>query len=80
MPRKYRALYRRALSGRSLKASIRAHCLMCVGWDSAEVRLCTASTCPLYPHRLGYGAADKAAKEADLCGQDCDKSAKQASL
>ncbi len=67
VPRKYASTYRRAMSGRSLKASIRSHCLMCCGWDAEGVRLCTAPTCPLYPHRLGYGPADKAARTQVLC-------------
>ena len=52
IPQRYRNLYRTAMSGHSFKAAIRAHCLMCVGWQAEEVRLCTAPTCPLYPYRL----------------------------
>ena len=65
--KKYRTMYERAMSGRSLKASIRSHCLMCCGWDAEEVRRCTATQCPLYPHRLGYGPADKTARMPVLC-------------
>ncbi|MGB2985017.1 MAG: hypothetical protein WBE26_03965 [Phycisphaerae bacterium] len=52
IPQRYRRLYRKAMAGRSLKAAIRAHCLMCVGWQEREVRLCMAPSCPLYPYRL----------------------------
>lgn len=67
VPRKYRGIYERAMSGRSLKASARSHCLMCCGWDAGEVRRCTAVQCPLHPHRLGYGPADKTARVPVLC-------------
>ncbi|HUU83551.1 MAG TPA: hypothetical protein VM243_08610 [Phycisphaerae bacterium] len=52
VPERYRSLYRRAMTGRSRKAAIRAHCLMCCGWQSVEVEKCTARMCPLYPYRL----------------------------
>ena len=52
IPTKYRGLYQRAMSGKSRKAAIRTHCLMCVGWQAREVVLCTATTCPLYSYRL----------------------------
>ena len=52
IPTKYRGLHERAMSGKSRKAAIRAHCLMCVGWQAREVELCTAKGCPLYPYRL----------------------------
>ncbi len=51
-PRKFRDLYRRAWSGNSRKAAVRAHCLECVGWSAKEVALCTAPACPLYEFRL----------------------------
>jgi len=53
VPPRYRGLYRKAMGGRSLKASIRCYCLMCCGWQSTEVEQCTAPTCPLYRCRLG---------------------------
>lgn len=67
IPPRYRGLYRKAMAGRSLKAAIRCHCLMCVAWSAEEVRLCTAPTCPLYRHRLGYGRVDQQAKTASEC-------------
>ena len=53
VPLKFRPMYERAMSGRSRKAAIRCHCLMCVGWLEREVELCTARNCPLYPYRRG---------------------------
>lgn len=51
MPRKYRALYDRAVSGKSLRAAINAECLACVNWQSREVTLCSDLACPLYAVR-----------------------------
>lgn len=51
VPAKYRKLYESAYTGRSRKAAMRAFCLECVGWSEAEVRLCTAPACPLWPYR-----------------------------
>ncbi len=53
IPKKYQAIYRRAMTGKSRKDSIRAHCLMCCGWQEVEVEKCTAMLCPLYLHRMG---------------------------
>lgn len=50
-PAKFRNLYRRAWSGKSRQAAIRAHCLECVGWSPREVDRCTAPACPLYEYR-----------------------------
>ena len=51
MPARYHATYRKAMSGRSLRAAVNAHCLECVAWEREEVRLCTAPGCPLYHYR-----------------------------
>ena len=50
IPAKYRKLYEQGRAGKA-KAAIRCHCLMCVGWESSEVELCTATGCPLYTLR-----------------------------
>jgi len=60
MPSKYRATYRRAVQGKSLRACVNAQCLECCGWQSVEVTLCTDLGCPLYAvrpyqHRSGSG-------------------------
>ena len=62
MPRKYRAMYDRAVSGRSLRAAVNAQCLECVCWQSREVTLCTDLACPLYavrPYRSSGNARDE---------------------
>lgn len=50
-PEKYDDMAKKAENG-SRKAAIRLHCLECVGWQSKEVRLCTAKKCPLYRYRM----------------------------
>jgi len=50
VPVKFRKLYEQARAGKA-KAAIRAHCLMCVGWEPAEVERCTATGCPLFKLR-----------------------------
>ncbi len=55
MPRSYRSNYDKAVSGRSLRASINSFCLECVCWQIEEIRNCTDLACPLYavrPYRL----------------------------
>lgn len=34
--------------------AIRQKCLDCCNGQSAEVRLCTCKTCPLYGYRMGH--------------------------
>jgi len=62
VPTRYRRLYRRARAGKSRKAAIRSHCLMCCGWQYVEVQKCTARTCPLYPYRLSAVPTDAGAQ------------------
>jgi len=47
IPVRYRKLYEQGRKGKA-KAAIRCHCLMCVGWEAAEVERCTATGCPLF--------------------------------
>ncbi|HUV84261.1 MAG TPA: hypothetical protein VMV86_01045 [Methanosarcinales archaeon] len=52
MPRRFmRATYKKALTGRSLRAAISSQCLECVGWQIDEVRKCTDLACPLFAVR-----------------------------
>jgi len=51
MPKKYRAAYRRAVKGKSLRACINAFCQECCMWQSQEVRLCRDCACPLWAVR-----------------------------
>jgi hypothetical protein len=59
-PKKYRATYRRAVKGRSLRVCVNAQCLECCGWQSREVAVCTDKGCPLFavrPYQDGSGNA-----------------------
>ena len=51
MPQKCRLNYVKGMQGNSLAASVKAFCLMCVGWQRKEATRCTDPACPLYPHR-----------------------------
>jgi hypothetical protein len=51
IPKIYRGIYDRAITGQSLRAAINAFCLECVQWQREEVRLCTDSACPLWAVR-----------------------------
>ena len=53
IPVRQRPIFRRAWKGKSRKAAIRAFCLYCMGYESAEVNRCTAPDCPLYEYREG---------------------------
>jgi hypothetical protein len=56
MPPKYRATYRRAVAGKSLRACVNAQCLECCGWERAEVADCTDLGCPLWSVRPYRGS------------------------
>ncbi len=67
MPRAYRATYRKAVEGKSLRACINAFCLECMGWQRDEVRKCTAPACPLWsvrPYRERHRASQEPHKTA----------------
>jgi hypothetical protein len=51
IPKLYRGIYDKAVTGRSRKAAMHAQCLECCGWQVKEVFLCTDLGCPLYPYR-----------------------------
>ena len=51
VPVKYRAMYKRAMSGESRKTAMQAFSAECVRWTIKEVKLCTDTGCPLYPYR-----------------------------
>jgi hypothetical protein len=57
VPTKYRGIVKRAFTGRSRKAAMRAKCLECMGYDDASkgVEECTSRNCPMWPYR---GAGD----------------------
>ncbi len=51
IPRLYRGIYDKAVSGKSRKAAMHAFCLECCGWKINEVFLCTSPQCSLYTYR-----------------------------
>lgn len=52
MPVSHRKLFQRAWAGKaSPRATIKAFCLDCVGFERAAVTGCTAFACPLWPLR-----------------------------
>jgi len=52
VPIKYKALYNKAMSGKSRKSAIRSQCLECVSYVDKEVTKCGDKGCPLYNYRL----------------------------
>jgi hypothetical protein len=58
IPRSHRRKYRLAMSGKSRKAAVDAHCLHCMGWDEGAmeaVKKCNTYGCPLWPYRPYQG-------------------------
>ncbi len=51
IPRAYKAVYRKAVQGNSLRAAVNAQCLECCCWHITEIRNCTDLACPLYAVR-----------------------------
>jgi hypothetical protein len=51
IPEKQRGKYKRAASGKSLRAAVDAFCSECMGYVVDEIRECTDPGCPLYPYR-----------------------------
>lgn len=50
-PSSARNTLRKAYSGKSRAAGVKAFCLRCVGYVRADVRGCTALACPLHDYR-----------------------------
>ncbi len=74
IPKKFQALYRKALTGKSRRAAVRSFCLECVGYQQAEVERCSATGCPLHPYRLlsGGGKGGMADETATKCQSQAD--------
>jgi len=53
MPMTCRRTYLTAMKGKSMKAAIKSHCWMCMGWHKSDVAGCTDPACPIYPYRPG---------------------------
>ena len=49
IPKKYHAMYLKAMSGKSRRTAIMARCRECMGWTSEP---CGCVACPLYPYRV----------------------------
>lgn len=64
IPTSCRKLFERSWAGKtSPRASVKAFCLECLGFDRIEIKHCTAFACPLWPIRpyqkLREGAKDQ---------------------
>ena len=57
IPEVYRSNYKKAMSGNSRAAAVKAKCLDCTCWNRTEVAHCSVETCPLWPYRP-YRKAD----------------------
>lgn len=53
IPPKYKRLAKKALVSPTPVKAIRAQCLECCGWSSAEVKRCETLECFLFPYRNG---------------------------
>ena len=51
IPKLYRGIYDKAVSGKSRKAAMHAFCLECCGWQIKEVHACSDTGCSLYSYR-----------------------------
>lgn len=51
VPPAYRATYKKAVAGNSLRAAVNSFCAECTMWQREEVRLCTSLACPLWLYR-----------------------------
>jgi len=47
----YRRLYDKAMTGKSLRATVDSKCLDCSCWQQAEIKKCAVFTCPLFEYR-----------------------------
>lgn len=63
-PSSARNVLRKAYSGKSRAAGVKAFCLRCVGYVRADVRNCTALSCPLHDYRP-YQTSDEEEVEED---------------
>ena len=45
VPAKYKAMYKRAMTGKSRKAAMSVFCAECVGYVSSEIGLCSDKGC-----------------------------------
>lgn len=62
MPPIYRATYKKAVAGKSLRATVNSFCAECTMWQREEVRRCTSLACQLYPYRPYRDKAKRGSK------------------
>lgn len=48
---KMESAFRKAYSGKSKAAALKAKCMDCSGYQRVEITECTVYACPLYPYR-----------------------------
>ena len=68
IPKMYRRIYDKAVSGRSRRAAITLSCLECMGYQRNQVAACTSPACPLWvfrPYRLPAGIPQTPEKRRD---------------
>jgi len=75
VPKRYQALYARAMQGKSRKAAMHSFCAECVGYVTTEIYLCTDPGCPLFPYRP-RATAPPAMRNAVQNGAESTKSPK----
>ena len=51
MPQSYRAIYKKAVGGKSPASAVKSQCLECMGYQRTDIPGCTAIACPLWPYR-----------------------------
>ena len=56
MPKIYRAAFRKAMKGKSLRAAINAKCQDCCNWQREEIKNCAIETCSLWYFRPYSGS------------------------
>jgi len=73
MPNIYKATYKKAIKGKSLRAATKAQCLECVCWQRKEITRCTDLGCPLYAVRP-YQKIVKKGREDGVSGAESKNS------
>ena len=63
IPEQYQGLYKKAMSGKSRTAAVKAKCLECCCWEMGETKDCKVPACPLYPYNHYQMIAHKKANK-----------------
>ena len=59
IPISCRGMYKKAVKKKSMRAALNSFCLECVGYQRAEITVCTDKACPLWAYRP-YSVSEKA--------------------